>query len=148
MTTNLRQTTDTPEIIVRRFIDAFRLTWPVDLDVALAPLTDDATYQIAVPAFAPIQGRAAIKAELVHMQTRVVQQKHDMKNVAASGNVVFTERVDWSFSKDRWVSIPLVAVFELNDAGRITAWREYLDVAAVAKQHEMTPAELHASLKA
>ncbi len=137
---------ETPEVIVRRFIDAFRETWPVDLDIALAPLTDDATYQIAVPAFAPIQGRAAIKAELVHMQTRVVQQKHDMKNVAANGNVVFTERVDWSFSKGRWASIPLVAVFELNDAGQITAWREYLDVAAVSKQHGMTAEELHASL--
>jgi len=135
-----------PEAIVRRFIDAFRETWPVDLDAALAPLADDATYQIAVPAFAPIQGRAAIKAELVHMQTRVLQQKHEMKNVAASGNVVFTERVDWSFSKERWVSIPLVAVFELNDAGRITAWREYLDVATVSKKHGMTADELHASL--
>lgn len=140
------QAKDSPETIVRRFIDAFRETWPVDLDAALAPLTDDATYQIAVPAFAPIKGRDAIKAELIHMQKRVVQQRHDMKNVAANGNVVFTERVDWSFSKGRWVSIPLVAVFELNDAGRITTWREFLDVAAVAKQHEMTAAELHESL--
>lgn len=140
------QTGRSPEAIVREFIDAFRMTWPVDLDAALAPLADDATYQIAVPSFAPIAGRAAIKAELLHMQTRVIQQRHDMKNVAASGNVVFTERVDWSFSKGRWVSIPLVAVFELDDAGRITAWREYLDVAAVSKQHAMTPDELHESL--
>ena len=138
--------TNTPEAIVRRFIDAFREAWPVDLDAALAPLAEDASYQIAVPAFAPIKGREAIKAELVHMQKRVVQQRHHMKNIAANGNVVFTERVDWSFSKGRWVSIPLVAVFELDDAGRITAWREYLDVAAVSKQHEMTPDELHASL--
>jgi limonene-1,2-epoxide hydrolase len=145
MTNPLNQN-GSPEAIVRKFIDAFRETWPVDLDAALAPLTDDATYQIAVPSFAPIAGRAAIKAELVHMQTRVLQQRHDMKNVAANGSVVFTERVDWSFSKGRWVSIPLVAVFELNDAGGITAWREYLDVLAVSKQHGMTPEELHASL--
>lgn len=134
------------EDIVRNFISAFRETWPRDLDAALAPLAEDASYQIIVPSIAPIQGRAAIKAELEHMQKRVIEQKHDMKTVAANGNTVFTERVDWSFSKGRWVSIPLVAVFELDDAGRITAWREYLDPSAVAKQHGMTLDELRNSL--
>lgn len=133
------------EDIVRNFISAFRETWPRDLDVALAPLAEDATYQIIVPSIAPIQGRAAIKAELVHMQKRVIEQRHDMKTIAASGNTVFTERVDWSFSKGRWVSIPLVAVFELDDAGQITVWREYLDPSAVAAQHGMTLEELRGS---
>ncbi|MDB5928655.1 MAG: hypothetical protein JWR60_362 [Polaromonas sp.] len=136
------------EDIVRRFIDAFRETWPRDLDAALAPLAEDATYQIIVPFIAPIQGRAAIKAELEHMQIRVKQQRHDMKAVAASGNTVFTERVDWSFSKGKWVSIPLVAVFQLNDAGEITTWREFLDPSAVAEQHGMTLEELRGSLAA
>jgi limonene-1,2-epoxide hydrolase len=136
----------TPEQIVREFIDAFRVSWPKDLDAALAPLAEHATYQIVVPTIEPIHGRAAIKAELIHMQQRVLDQKHDMKCVAASGNTVFTERCDWSYSKGRWVAIPLVAVFELDDAGRIVAWREYLDPSHVAKQHGMTLDELRASL--
>lgn len=136
------------EDIVRRFIDAFRETWPRDLDAALAPLAEDASYQIIVPSIAPIKGRAAIKAELEHMKIRVIEQRHDMKAVAANGNTVFTERVDWSFSKGRWVSIPLVAVFELNDSGQITAWREYLDPSTVAEQHGMTLDELRGSLAA
>jgi len=136
----------TPEQIVRQFIDAFRESWPRDLDAALAPLADDAYYQIVVPSMEPIRGRAAIKAELEHMQKRVLDQKHDMKAVAASGNTVFTERCDWSFSKGRWVSIPLVAVFVLDDAGRIVEWREYLDPSHVAKQHGMTLDELRDSL--
>lgn len=134
------------EDIVRRFIGAFHDKWPSDLDAALAPLAEDASYQIVVPSIPPIKGRTAIKAEIERMQIRITDQRHDMKTVAASGNTVFVERVDWAFSKGHWVSIPLVAVFELDDAGRITSWREYLDPSAVAQQHGMSLDELRASL--
>ena len=135
-----------PEAIVRQFIDAFRVTWPSDFDAALAPLAEDATYQIVVPTIAPIRGRATIKAELLRMQTRVADQKHVMKHVAASGNTVFTERVDSSLRNGHWVDIPLVAVFELNDRGQIAIWREYLDLSNVAHKHGMTVDALRDSL--
>lgn len=128
----------TPEQIVRDFIDAFRVSWPADFDRALAPLAEDASYQITVPTIAPIRGRAAIKSELLRMQSKVADQKHEMKNVAASGNVVFTERVDQSLRHGHWVAIPLVAVFEVNERGEIAAWREYLDLGHAAQQHGMT----------
>lgn len=128
----------TPEQIVRDFIDAFRVSWPADLAAALAPLAEDAWYQIAVPTIAPIRGRANILAELLRMKSKVADQKHEMKNVAASGNVVFTERVDQSLRNGRWVPIPLVAVFEVNARGEISAWREYLDLGHAANQHGMT----------
>lgn len=136
----------TSEQIVRQFIDAFRVSWPADFDVALAPLAEDASYQIVVPTIAPISGRAAIKAELLHMQAKVGDQKHVMKNVAASGNVVFTERIDSSQRNGKWVDIPLVAVFELNDRGQIAVWREFLDLAYVARAHGMTVDTLCQSL--
>jgi limonene-1,2-epoxide hydrolase len=135
-----------PEQTVRQFIDAFRVTWPSDFDVALAPLSEDASYQIVVPTIAPIRGRATIKAELLRMQTRVADQKHVMKHVAASGNTVFTERVDSSLRNGHWVDIPLVAVFELNDRGQIAVWREYLDLGHAAQQHGMTFEALHQTL--
>ena len=99
---------------------------------------EDAWYQIAVPTIAPIRGRANILAELLRMKSKVADQKHEMKNVAASGNVVFTERVDQSLRNGRWVPIPLVAVFEVNARGEISAWREYLDLGHAANQHGMT----------
>jgi limonene-1,2-epoxide hydrolase len=136
----------TPEQTVRQFIDAFRVSWPSDFDVALAPLAEDASYQIVVPTIAPIRGRAAIKAELLRMQTKVTDQKHVMKHVAASANTVFTERVDSSLRNGHWVDIPLVAVFELNDRGQIAVWREYLDLGHAALQHGMTFEALHQSL--
>lgn len=128
----------TPEQTVRDFIDAFRVSWPADLATALAPLAEDAWYQIAVPTIAPIRGRANILAELLRMKSKVADQKHEMKNVAASGNVVFTERVDQSLRNGRWVPIPLVAVFEVDARGEISAWREYLDLGHAANQHGMT----------
>ncbi len=137
----------TPEQTVRRFIDAFRITWPADFDTALAPLAEDAIYQIVVPTIAPIQGRAAIRSELLRMKAKVADQKHVMKNVAASGNVVFTERVDSSLRNGHWVDIPLVAVFELNARGEIATWREFLDLANVARNHGMTVDALCQSLK-
>lgn len=135
------------EQTVRRFIDAFRLSWPEDFDAALAPLADDASYQIVVPTIRPIQGKAAIKAELLRMKASVPDQKHEMKAVAASGNTVFTERVDQSWRHDHWVAIPLVAVFTLDDAGRIAVWREFLDLAHVARAHGMSVDDLTRSLE-
>ena len=128
----------TPEQVVRDFIDAFRVSWPADFDAALAPLAEDASYQIAVPTIKAIRGRAAIKSELLRMQGKVADQKHEMKNVAANGRVVFTERVDQSLRHGHWVAIPLVAVFEVNERGEIAAWREYLDLGHAAQQHGMT----------
>jgi limonene-1,2-epoxide hydrolase len=137
------------EDIVRRFIGQFRESWPQDLDLALAPLADDASYQISVPTIPPLKGRAAIKAELLRMQQRVIGQKHDMKTVAASGNTVFTERVDYSKRVGgEWAAIPLVAVFELDGEGRITTWREFMDLGAVASQHGMTFEQLRQAIAA
>jgi limonene-1,2-epoxide hydrolase len=135
-----------PEAIVRAFIGAFRDSWPADFDAALAPLADDASYQIVVPTIAPIHGRGAIKAELLRMKAKVAEQKHEMKHVAASGGTVFTERVDQSLRNGRWVAIPLVAVFEVDATGRITAWREYLDLGHAAQQHGMSFEALQQSL--
>ncbi|MCY4756595.1 limonene-1,2-epoxide hydrolase family protein [Pelomonas aquatica] len=137
-----------PEATVRQFISAFSKSWPQDFDAALAPLAEDASYQIVTPTVEPIRGRAAIKAALLGMKERVTDQKHVMKAVAADGNTVFTERVDSSLRNGHWVEIPLVAVFELNDRGQIQSWREYLDLACVAQKHGMSSDALLNSLKA
>src|SRR3546814_4197340 len=50
-----------------------------------------------------------------------------MKGVGSGGGFVFTERVDYTKPGDTWIPIPLVAVFEVNERGKIFAWREYLD---------------------
>ena len=52
----------------------------------------------------------------------------DLRNVAAVGDLVFTERVDWMVRTDgsRVGPWPVVGVTEFRD-GKISAWREYFD---------------------
>lgn len=134
------------EQIVLDFISAYRDSWPADLAAALEPLADDAYYQIVVPTIPPVRGRDRILAEHRLMQEKVLDQKHEMKNLGSSGNVVFTERVDFSLRNGKWTAIPLVAVFELDEQGRIAAWREYLDLANAAREHGMSAEDLIRSL--
>ncbi len=135
-----------PEQIVLDFIAAYRDSWPADLAAALEPLAEDAYYQIVVPTIPPVHGRANILAEHELMKVKVLDQKHEMKFFGSHGNTVFTERVDYSFRNGKWSPVPLVAVFEVNDDGKIIAWREYLDLANTARQHGMTVDDLMRSL--
>lgn len=136
------------EKIVLDFIGSYREAWPEDLAKALEPLSEDAYYQIVVPTIAPVRGRANILAEHQLMQANGCEdQKHTMISYGSSDKVVFTERVDHSKRNGNWSDVPLVAVFELNDAGEITAWREYLDLVNISKSHGMTVEQLVTSLK-
>jgi limonene-1,2-epoxide hydrolase len=135
------------EKIVLDFIDAYRVSWPPDLAAALKPLAEDAYYQIVVPTIPPVRGRVQILAEHQLMKERVLDQRHEMKAWGSHGNTVFTERVDYSLRNNKWTPIPLVAVFDLNDAGEIIAWREYLDLVNTARSHGMPVEELLRSLK-
>lgn len=135
------------EQIVFDFISAYRDSWPADLEKALLPLAEDAYYQIVVPTIPPVQGRANILAEHQLMKIKVAEQKHELKAIGSRGNVVFTERVDYSQRNGKWTPIPLVAVFELDDSGKIKAWREYLDLANTAREHGLAVEDLLNSLK-
>jgi limonene-1,2-epoxide hydrolase len=70
-----------------------------------------------------------------------------MKGVGSSDRFVFTERVDYTRPGDTWIPIPLVAVFEVNERGKIYAWREYLDGGNVARQIGIDVAQLEDWLK-
>jgi limonene-1,2-epoxide hydrolase len=135
------------EQIVLDFIGAYRESWPADLAAALEPLAEDAYYQIVVPTIPPVRGRARILAEHQLMKQKVVDQKHEMKAFGSRGNTVFTERVDYSLRNGKWTPVPLVAVFDLNDDGKIIAWREYLDLANTVRSHGVDLDEFLRSLK-
>ncbi|MDA7086262.1 limonene-1,2-epoxide hydrolase family protein [Pseudomonas sp. SA3-5] len=115
------------EQVVREFIGHFHNSWPDDLRQPLALLAEDAYYQMVTPTIAAVHGREDILKVLEAVKAKVVNQKHELIKVATLGNVVFMERVDQSYCDGKWVDVPMVAVFELNDAGKIIAWREYLD---------------------
>ena len=133
--------------VALKFIGYFRDSWPADLDDPLRLVTDDCYYQSIVPTTDPIRGKAAIKAKWEKIRTDYGDQRHEMKGWAATGNLVFTERTDYTKPGDKWIPIPLVAVFEVDDDGLIFAWREYLDGGNVARQLDIDVRTLEDSLK-
>jgi limonene-1,2-epoxide hydrolase len=49
----------------------------------------------------------------------------------ASGGTVMNERTDRFIADDAQFDLPVMGVFEVNDDGLITLWRDYFDMATV-----------------
>jgi limonene-1,2-epoxide hydrolase len=47
--------------------------------------------------------------------------------------VVFTERLDRFQMNGKWLEIPVMGVFELEN-GKITGWRDYFDLQTITSQ--------------
>lgn len=110
------------EAIVRDFCAAFARR---DVDELLGYFTDDAVYH-NIP-FGPAQGTEAIRATLETFVPGSPEIEFEMRNIASSGGVVHTERIDRMTFDGRPVELPVAGVFEL-EGGRITAWRDYFDL--------------------
>jgi limonene-1,2-epoxide hydrolase len=54
-------------------------------------------------------------------------------NIAASGPIVMTERVDVFRLPDKSFELPVMGTFEIID-GKINAWRDYFDPSQFARQ--------------
>jgi limonene-1,2-epoxide hydrolase len=111
-----------PIDIVRDFCAAFEAG---DIDAILEFFTDDAVYH-NIPV-APVQGKDAIRATFDMFMTGVEKVEFRVRNIAASGNVVLTERVDVFVLPAKNIELPVMGTFEVRD-GRITAWRDYFDL--------------------
>ena len=51
-----------------------------------------------------------------------------------TGNIVMNERVDCFHMAGKPLEIPVVGIWEVNDQGLITLWRDYFDLATVTNQ--------------
>ena len=56
----------------------------------------------------------------------------EIRNLAAAGDVVLTERVDTVGAEGHSMPVPLMGIFEVR-GGRIAAWRDYFDTGLLAK---------------
>jgi len=113
--------------VARTMIDAWRrLDWQRVVDT----FTEDGVLQI-VP-LKPFTGRAAIKAHLDHIASGIEKLDFSIKHLNAVGHIVLFERFDEFVYKGRAGSVPVVGVMEVAD-GHVKAWREYMDLATMAK---------------
>lgn len=108
-------------VVVEAFLAALG---ELDVEAALALCADDIVYQnVPLPA---ARGRRAVEKQLSAMARVGTGFEVQMRNIAANGPVVLTERVDvlrrGSFAMDFWVC----GTFEVRD-GKIVLWRDYFD---------------------
>ncbi len=113
--------------IVLAFIDAWnRMDW----DAVVDALADDVVYH-NIP-MEPVVGREAARAVITGMQPEAVNW--EVLSIAENGNKVLTERLDnFDMPGGKKLSVPVMGTFEIAD-GKITAWRDYFDLATFTSQ--------------
>jgi limonene-1,2-epoxide hydrolase len=111
-----------PIDVVQEFCD----TWAKgDLDAIVGFFTDDAVYH-NIP-IAPVTGRDAIRDTIAGFTAGVDSVEFRVLNIAATGSVVLTERVDAFITPTVTIELPVMGTFEVVD-GKIAAWRDYFDL--------------------
>jgi limonene-1,2-epoxide hydrolase len=102
-----------------------------DPDELAGFFTEDAVYH-NIP-MEPVQGRAAIKQFIAGFVAAVDGIDFNVHRQVSDGALVMNERTDVMRRKDGGeVALPVMGVFEVHD-GRIAAWRDYFDMAAITK---------------
>ncbi len=115
---------------VRAFCAAFSRR---DVDELMGFFTADAVYH-NMP-LAPVQGTAGIRGLLEMFMKPAESVDFAMLHISEGDGVVFTERVDTFLIGGKKVVLPVAGVFEVRD-GKISAWRDYFDMATWTKQSD------------
>ncbi|MCU0260502.1 MAG: nuclear transport factor 2 family protein [Ilumatobacteraceae bacterium] len=115
---------------VEAFLDAFAV---MDFDTALALLAQDVEYT-NVP-IGTVRGHAGVRQVLEPFFAPIHENEFVHLRQAATGPVVFVERLDRHRLDHGWRELPVNSVFEVHD-GVITVWRDYFDLATAAKIHD------------
>ena len=114
---------------IRAFLDAFNRK---DLDGIISYFADDAVYH-NMPT-APTVGVDAIRASISGYASPADEIDWQLIAISEDENgVVLTERLDRFDFGGTWVELPVMGAFELAD-GKITAWRDYFDMATFRNQ--------------
>ena len=113
-----------------------------DVPTLLSKLAPDAYWHLWVPGGRVVRGRRELEAEIRRQVRHATHQRCEIVKLVAASHMVFTERVDSFHWNGVQATSHVGAMFELNDAGQITAWREYFDMVNVARQLGVDPAVL------
>lgn len=113
-----------------RIVRDFCAAWgSADLDRIMDAFAEDAVYH-NMP-MAPTQGKAEIRAFIegfLKMSPKGID--FEILNQVATGQLVMNERIDTFENEGKQTAAPVCGVFELDSAGKITAWRDYFDMGA------------------
>jgi len=114
--------------LIRSFCEAFSRR---DADEILAFFTEDAVYHnMPLPA---MTGKPAIRPVLEMFLKPAASAEFEVLNIAASGDIVLTERIDRFEIAGKTIELPVMGTFEIK-GGKIVAWRDYFDMATWTRQ--------------
>jgi len=115
--------------LVHHFCSAFSRRDPEEI---LEFFTEDAVYHnMPLP---PVQGKAGIKTVLDMFLKPAESVEFIMLKIAEGDDgTVLTERLDKFSLGGKTVELPVMGVFEV-EGGKISAWRDYFDMAAWTRQ--------------
>ncbi len=77
-----------------------------------------------------VHGHSGVREVLEPFFATIQENEFIVERQAATGNVVFIQRLDRHRIPQGWFELPVAAVMEINN-GKITYWREYFDVATI-----------------
>ena len=117
------------ETVVTNFCKAWSR---LDANEVMSFFTDDALYH-NIP-MKPAHGKEAILKVVNSLLKGTTLLEFKILHTASNGNVVFNERVDTAETNGKRASLPVVGVFEVTPAGKISAWRDYFDLEMFMKQ--------------
>jgi limonene-1,2-epoxide hydrolase len=115
---------------VEAFLAAFAA---MDFDTALTLLSDDVEYT-NIP-IGTVHGHTAVRDVLEPFFAPIHENEFLISRRAASGPVVFLERLDRHRLDHGWRELPVNSVFEVHD-GKVTIWRDYFDLGTATKIHD------------
>jgi limonene-1,2-epoxide hydrolase len=115
-----------------KLVTDFCAAWSrLNTDEVMSYLTEDCFYH-NIP-MEPWVGHAAIRKFVEPFLKNATSAKFEIKHTTSAGNVVMNERVDSFVMGPKTISLPVSGVFEIRD-GKISAWRDYFDLATFQKQ--------------
>jgi limonene-1,2-epoxide hydrolase len=120
--------------LVRDFIAAWGRA---DLDAIMAYFAEDCVYH-NMP-LDPVRGPEAIRGVIqgfAGMASEIDWITHHLAE--SDAGVVLTERTDRFHIAGRWIELPVMGAFEIRD-GKISAWRDYFDLAQFQRQLPKAP---------
>ena len=119
----------TPETVVREFCQTVS---KCDVGALCEFFSPDAVYH-NIP-IAPVTGREEIEKTLAQFIDPDGQAEFEIIALAAHGNTVLTERIDRFVLKGKKLELPVMGTFEVTPEGKISAWRDYFDLASFTRQ--------------
>jgi limonene-1,2-epoxide hydrolase len=115
-----------------KLVTDFCLSWSrLNTDEVMSYLTEDCFYH-NIP-MEPCVGHTAIRKFVEPFLKNASSAKFEIKHTTSAGNVVMNERVDTFVMGPKTISLPVAGVFEIRN-GKISAWRDYFDLASFQKQ--------------